>query len=115
MKSDRRSVRIVPKDYRDYLVQLEWGELTFDAKLGNVSETGVCALVDVDFIEEDEDHELRGSILDRRTDERIEFECILRWSSEGEFQGQKVYFYGLQFKWNIKIPESLLTKGMEEQ
>ena len=115
MKFQRKSVRIAPKDYRDFLVQLDWGDLTFDAKLGNVSVDGVCALVDIDFLEDEEDKELRGSIMDRKTGERIEFECIQRWSSPGEFQGENVFFYGLQFKWDISIPESLITRGVAEE
>ncbi len=45
----RKADRIFPKDFADYAVQLHTSDENFSGYLGNISETGLCAIMPASF------------------------------------------------------------------
>ncbi|MCB1315254.1 MAG: PilZ domain-containing protein [Leptospiraceae bacterium] len=108
-----RALRIAPRDFQDYFVQVLVDDRLFDAQLGNISETGLCFLLTglVDF-DPDATHKVEGTIRSRRLPESIVFKGNMVWNRQNSAQGEDQTLCGVHFFEQIDLPHALIALGM---
>lgn len=112
MNSDiRRAERIFPKDFADYSVQLHAGGENFSGYLGNISETGLCAIMPVNFRLEVNDLS-EGSVLHWPTGDNMEIAGRIAWRMSYEYQKKPHVMVGMEFSETITFPEYLLALSL---
>ena len=107
----RKADRIFPKDFADYAVQLNANGDSFSGYLGNISETGLCAIMPANFPSEvNEINE--GSVLHWPTGDNMEIAGRVAWKTNYEFQKKPHIMIGMEFSDKIIFPEYLLALSL---
>jgi hypothetical protein len=108
----RKNPRIYHKDLIHYKVFLSRGEVDFvEGSLGNISETGLCAIVSKNF-EPKVGEELQGYVRYVPLDDRLSIKGRVVWVTEYEHKGTKQIMLGLEFYAPVQFPEHLLALSM---
>ncbi|TGL60114.1 PilZ domain-containing protein [Leptospira ognonensis] len=113
MDSERRLPRISPREFRGFEVQLDLDGLTIMGKLGNISEEGLCFVGDDDFLSDEIDNLILGTILFDQGSQRIFFEGKVMWVQTAKIRGVACYLAGLQFTEKMKLTDSMLARVLE--
>lgn len=112
MKTEiRKSDRIFPKDFADYAVHMNANGESFSGYLGNISESGLCAIMPASFKAEVNDT-LDGSILHWPTSDNMEISGRIAWKSEMEFQKKPHIMIGMEFSEKFIFPEYLIALSL---
>jgi glyoxylate utilization-related uncharacterized protein len=107
----RKADRIFPKDFADYAVHINTNGENFSGYLGNISETGLCAIMPANFqAEVNEINE--GSILHWPTGDNMEITGRIAWKTNYEFQKKPHIMIGMEFSDKIIFPEYLLALSL---
>ncbi|MBP9885694.1 MAG: PilZ domain-containing protein [Leptospiraceae bacterium] len=107
----RKADRIFPKDFADYAVQLHTSGENFSGYLGNISETGLCAIMPASF--QPEVNEMsEGSVLHWPTGDNMEVAGRIAWKRDYEFQKKPHTMIGMEFSRTITFPEYLLALSL---
>ncbi|WP_036096074.1 PilZ domain-containing protein [Leptospira weilii] len=108
-----RSHRYYPGIYVDYIIQIEFGLITLHAKLGNISETGICLILNGEDLNAMEF--VHGAVIEKKSGKRLEFEGDIVWAGS-ETIDQKIRFvYGLRFRIPMILTESLVLINLSLQ
>ncbi|XDD51362.1 PilZ domain-containing protein [Leptospira sp. WS92.C1] len=108
-----RSHRYHPGSYADYIIQIEFGLITLHAKLGNISETGICLILtgeDLDPMEP-----VYGAVIEKKSSKRLEFEGDIVWAGPETIDNKDRYVYGLQFRAPLVLTETLVLINLSLQ
>lgn len=108
-----RSLRIAPRDFQEYFVQVTIGDRIFDASLGNISETGLCILLvgTVDFNSEN-GNQAEGTIRSKLLPESLNFTGRTVWTSLSKVNDHTMTLVGINFNNQINLPDTLIALGM---
>lgn len=107
----RKSDRIFPKDFADYAVHLNASGENFSGYLGNISESGLCAIMPSTFQPEINDIS-EGSVLHWPTGDNMEIIGRIAWKTSYEFQKKPHTMIGMEFSETIIFPEYLLALSL---
>ncbi|EMF83881.1 type IV pilus assembly protein PilZ [Leptospira weilii serovar Topaz str. LT2116] len=108
-----RSRRYYPGIYADYIIQIEFGLITLHAELVNISETGICIILNGEDLDVTEP--VYGSVIEKESGKRLEFEGDIVWAGP-EVMDHKIKFaYGLRFRVPMVLTESLVLINLSLQ
>ncbi|EMN01428.1 type IV pilus assembly protein PilZ [Leptospira noguchii str. 1993005606] len=108
-----RSHRYHPGVYADYIIQIEFGLITLHAKIGNISETGICLILNGEDLNVTES--VYGSVIEKKSEKRIEFEGDIVWASKETIDDKIRFVYGLKFREPLILTESLVLINLSLQ
>ncbi|MBM9577039.1 PilZ domain-containing protein [Leptospira sp. 201903070] len=108
-----RSHRYYPGVYADYIIQIEFGLITLHAKLGNISETGICLIFNGEDLDPTEP--VYGSVIEKKTARRLEFEGDIVWSGPETIDHKLRFVYGLRFRAPMILTETLVLINLSLQ
>ncbi|MCC5813241.1 MAG: PilZ domain-containing protein [Leptospira sp.] len=111
MKVDRRGIRITPKEFEEYKIRIDLGELTFEGNLGNVSDSGLCVIMNDDSLMDEVDSEITGAILSRKKHDYLDFQGKIVWAKESSSEPRQ-YLAGVEFEETLVLTNELLLKSM---
>ncbi|TGK34911.1 PilZ domain-containing protein [Leptospira gomenensis] len=108
-----RSQRYHPNSFADYIIQIEFGLITLHAKLGNISETGICLI----FNGEDLDpmQPVCGCVIEKQSEKRLEFEGDIVWAGPETIDHKLKFVYGLRFRAPLVLTETLVLINLSLQ
>ncbi|TGK04756.1 PilZ domain-containing protein [Leptospira semungkisensis] len=101
-----RSPRFYPRDFDDYIVQVDSGLITLEGKLGNISESGICVLMSGEDLTGS--MAIEGSVIERKTGKRLEFLGDVVWKVPKNIETKKKFLYGIRFRNQLELTESLI-------
>lgn len=101
-----RSPRFYPKDFDEYIVQVDSGLITLEGKLGNISESGICVLMSGEDLPTS--LAVDGSVIERRTGKRLEFLGDVVWKVPKQVGNKEKFLYGIRFRTPLELTESLI-------
>lgn len=110
MQEKRKRQRVIPPDFRDFNVQLKQGDLTMNGSLGNISESGMLALIPGGAEPPiDTEVEIAGSIHSKRLQSQLFFRARRAWSEVRELHHESYQFIGMQFVDQLTLPDALIA------
>ncbi|MGJ4788784.1 PilZ domain-containing protein [Leptospira koniambonensis] len=101
-----RSPRFYPRDFDEYIVQVDSGLITLEGKLGNISESGICILMSGEDLPGS--IPIEGSVIERRTGKRLEFLGDVVWKIPKQVDSKRKFLYGIRFRDPLELTESLI-------
>ncbi len=101
-----RSPRFYPRDFDEYIVQVDSGLITLEGKLGNISESGICILMSGEDLPSSV--VVDGSVIERRTGKRLEFAGDVVWKVPKRMGEKEKILYGIRFRAPLELTESLI-------
>lgn len=110
MKWERRGIRLKPKEFEEYKVRIDLGELTLEGSLGNISDSGLCVILPEDALLDEVGSEVTGAIHSKIRTEYLDFQGRIAWSNLSE--DEKGYLSGIEFSQTIVLSNHLITKSM---
>ncbi|EMO30979.1 PilZ domain-containing protein [Leptospira santarosai] len=108
-----RSRRYYPGIYADYIIQIEFGLITLHADLINISETGICIVLNGEDL--DVAQPVYGSVIEKESEKRLEFEGDIVWVREETTDHRTKFVYGLKFRVPMVLTESLVLINLSLQ
>ncbi|EQA51608.1 type IV pilus assembly protein PilZ [Leptospira kmetyi serovar Malaysia str. Bejo-Iso9] len=87
--------------------------ITLHAKLGNISETGICLILngqDLDVTEP-----VHGSVIEKKSGKRLEFEGDIVWAGPETIDHKERFVYGLRFRMPMVLTETLVLINLSLQ
>lgn len=111
MKNDRRGIRITPKEFEEFRVRIDLDELTFEGHLGNVSDTGLCVIMNDDSLLDELGTELTGAILSKRSLDILDFQGKIVWTRPHNSEKSQ-FLSGIEFNDTIVLNNQLLLTSM---
>jgi len=109
----RKDVRIIPKKFQDYIVRIDLDEITLEGDLGNISDSGLCIIMDNESLKDEVGSHITGAIFSKPLSEYIDFEGRILWTKE--YPGKETrYLYGVEFDSSIRLTQTLLLKSLTE-
>ncbi|MBW0435815.1 PilZ domain-containing protein [Leptospira yasudae] len=108
-----RSHRYYPGSYADYIIQIEFGLITLHAKLGNISETGICLILNGEDLNVTEP--VHGSVIEKKSGKRLEFEGDIVWAGPEVIDHKSRFVYGLRFRVPMILTETLVLINLSLQ
>lgn len=116
--TNRKSVRLVPDNFRDYYISLQINNTTLTGYIGNISETGVLALFDtkdIDPAQIPESHELIfGQISSDNFNVHFDYEGFIMWQSPKTYKNMPFYALGIQFQTAFILPDPLYALSIAQ-
>ncbi|TGJ99997.1 PilZ domain-containing protein [Leptospira langatensis] len=101
-----RSPRFYPRDFNEYIVQVDSGLITLEGKLGNISESGICVLMSGEDLANS--IVVEGSVIERKTGKRLEFLGDVVWKIPKKIESKQRFLYGIRFRNPLELTESLI-------
>lgn len=112
MSSDfRKNTRIYHKDLIDYKVFLAFEGSVTQGSLGNISETGLCAIMPTNFKAE-QGLAVKGHLLYAPQSDKIDIEGRVAWVADYEHSGVSQLMLGVEFSSPLPFPEHLMALSM---
>lgn len=108
---NRAATRVYPKDFIDYTSQVEVDGVRYTGFLGNISETGMCAILPDNFSGQKGDI-ITGYVHHIPMDDKIEFSGKLVWTEDYEFRHKKYIMVGIQFTEMVDLPDYLFALSL---
>jgi hypothetical protein len=109
-----RATRVRPKEFRDFSVTLQTEESLFTGLLGNISETGLCAILATNSdLKIDDDFEV--SVQHWPTGDDIEMLGRVAWRKEIVFDDRPHVMLGMEFRKRVELPEYLIALTYSEE
>lgn len=112
MSSHRKVNRITPKEFEDYRVLLELDELTLEGQLGNVSETGLCIIMDDNSLLDEIGNEIPGIIISKDKKEKISFLGKVVWYKVQKTNNEITHLSGIEFHKPVDLTNQLAIKSI---
>ncbi|WP_244594461.1 PilZ domain-containing protein [Leptospira ryugenii] len=113
MESERRLPRISPREFRDFEIHLDVDGITIIGTLGNISEEGLCFLGEDDFLSDEVQNSVIGTILWAGGTKRIFFEGKIMWVQTSKIRGKEYQLAGVQFNEKLNLTDSLLARSLQ--
>jgi hypothetical protein len=107
----RRAIRVYHKDFQDYFVNIEIEGIFYRGNLGNISETGLCAILPEDFVAMT-NIIVSGSVEYIPLKDHLDFIGRIAWKTPYEFHRRKFVMIGMEFTQKIIFPEYLLALNL---
>jgi len=118
MADKRMQERVFPRDFQDFKVHLRLADLTINGTLGNLSEEGMCAIVQGHAPSVAEalttNRAISGMIEGPRLKHNLSVSGQVIWTDERELNAQPARFVGVKFDQPIELPEAVLALCMAE-
>lgn len=112
MSSHRKVNRITPKEFEDYRILLELDELTLEGRMGNVSETGLCIIMNDNSLLDEIGNEISGIILSKDHKEKIPFDGKVLWYKVQKSNTEITHLSGIEFYKKIDLTNQLAIKSI---
>ena len=112
MHVERNRPRVVPKDFKDFQVQLDLPGGYLNGHLGNISEDGLCVITSVGVDIPDVPKPIQGKVISTRLQEPLMFKGSVAWKSISEMRGAQQLLAGIRFDSSIDLPDIMIALSL---
>jgi|JI9StandDraft_1071089.scaffolds.fasta_scaffold329795_1 hypothetical protein len=112
MNSTRKVNRITPKEFEDYRVLLELGELTLEGSLGNISETGLCVIMNDNSLLDEIGEDISGIVMSKEKKDKVHFTGKILWYKVQKSNNDLTHQSGIEFSSKINLTQALILKNL---